>query len=91
MIDCTLTHKSRPEVDEPIRLVTTLLDPVDAPADENVFDEMKTHQRVAGRVLRSKFPEMVIQEIYAHLLVYFAIRSLINRAAKREGLDPDRV
>ncbi len=34
---------------------------------------------------------MVVQEIYAHLLVYFAIRSLINRAAEQEGLDPDRV
>ena len=59
--------------------------------EENAFDELKTHQRGAGRVLRSKSPEMVVQEIYAHLLVYFAIRSLINRAAEEEELDPDRV
>jgi len=37
-------------------------------------------------VLRSKSPEMVIQEIYAHLLVYHAIRALINAAASRESL-----
>ena len=42
-------------------------------------------------MLRSKSPEMVIQEIYAHLLVYYAIRSLINRAAEPVELDPDRV
>ncbi|MHB8274891.1 MAG: hypothetical protein ACYDC9_09015 [Dermatophilaceae bacterium] len=42
-------------------------------------------------MLRSKSPQMVIQEIYAHLLVYYAIRSLINAAAEPEELDPDRV
>ena len=34
---------------------------------------------------------MVVQEIYAHLLVYFAIRSLIDKAAEKEEIDPDRV
>jgi hypothetical protein len=32
-----------------------------------------------------------IQEIYAHLLVYYAIRVLINRGAEPIDLDPDRV
>ena len=99
----TLTHPSRAEDEGPIRLITTLLDPTKAPAlelaalygerweEENALDKLKTHQRGAGRVLRSKSPEMVTQEIYAHLLVHFAIRSLINRAAEDEELDPDRV
>ena len=103
VVEYTLTHPSRPQDEGPIRLVSTLLDPAEAPAlelaglygerweEENAFDELKTHQRGAGRVLRSKSPEMVTQEIYAHLLVYFAIRSLINRAAEPTGLDPDRV
>ena len=103
VVEYTLTHPSRAENEGPIRLLTTLLDPAEAPAlelaalyderweEENAFDELKTHQRGAGRVLRSKSPEMVTQEIYAHLLVYFAIRSLINRAAEPEELDPDRV
>jgi hypothetical protein len=42
-------------------------------------------------VLRSKSPEMVVQEIYGHLLVYYAIRALINGAAEPVGLDPDRL
>jgi len=103
VIEYSLTHPSRAEDEGPIRLLTTLLDPAEAPAlelaalygerweEENAFDELKTHQRGAGRVLRSKSPEMVTQEIYAHLLVYFAIRALINRAAEPEELDPDRV
>jgi len=103
VIEYTLTHPSRDPDEGPIRLVTTLLDPAEAPAlelaalygerweEENAFDELKTHQRGAGRVLRSKSPEMVTQEIYAHMLVYFAIRTLINQAAEPEELDPDRV
>jgi hypothetical protein len=34
---------------------------------------------------------MVIQEIYAHLLVHYAIGVLINRGAEPIDLDPDRV
>ena len=80
-----------------------MLDPAQAPAlelaalygrrweEESAFDELKTHQRGAGRVLRSKPPEMVIQEIYAHLLVHYAIRVLINAVAEPEEPDPDRV
>lgn len=103
VVEYTLQHPSRGAGEPPIRLITTLLDAAGAPAtelaglygerweEENAFDELKTHQRGAGRVLRSKSPEMVTQEIYAHLLVYYAIRTLINGAAEPEGLDPDRV
>jgi hypothetical protein len=34
---------------------------------------------------------MVIQEIYAHLLVYYAIGVLTNHGAEPFDLDPDRV
>ena len=101
VIEYTLSHPSRDPGEPPIRLITTLLDPDEAPALElaglygerweSAFDELKTHQRGARQVLRSKSPEMVIQEIYAHLLVYHAIRALINAAAEPRGLDPDRV
>jgi len=103
VVEYTLSHPSRQQGEPPIRLITTMVDPAQAPAtelaalygqrweEESAFDELKTHQRGAGRVLRSKSPEMVIQEIYAHLLVYYAIRSLINRAAEPVELDPDRV
>ena len=103
VVEYTLSHPSRAQGEAPIRLITTMLDPTQAPAlelaalygrrweEESAFDELKTHQRGAGRVLRSKSPEMVIQEIYAHLLVYYAIRALINAAAEPEEPDPDRV
>ena len=103
VIEYSLTHPSREKGEAPIRLITTLLDPSEAPAlelaalygerweEESAFDELKSHQRGAGRVLRSRSPEMVIQEIYAHLLVYYAIRALINQAAEPAELDPDRV
>jgi len=103
VVEYTLSHPSRAQGEAPIRLITTLLTPTQAPAielaalygerweEENAFDELKTHQRGAGRVLRSKSPEMVTQEIYAHLLVHYAIRALINAAAEPEELDPDRV
>ena len=103
VVEYTLSHPSRALGEPPIRLITTLVDPTQAPAielaalygqrweEENAFDELKTHQRGAGRVLRSKSPEMVTQEIYAHLLVHYAIRALINAAAEPEELDPDRV
>ncbi|WP_435842239.1 IS4 family transposase [Streptomyces cyaneofuscatus] len=76
------------------RLITTLLDPRQAPAAElaalypqrweceTVLDELKTHQRGAKSVvLASKTPDGVRQEIYAHLLVHHALRALMAQAA----------
>lgn len=89
--------------DETYRLVTTILDPEKAPAEElaalyaerweieSVFDEVKTHQRGGGAVLRSKHPETVEQEIWSHLLVHYAIRLLMADAATEADVDPDRV
>jgi hypothetical protein len=47
--------------------------------------------RGPGRVLRSKSPDMVRQEIYGYLLTHYAISALICRAATEAGVDPDRV
>src|SRR6266542_3648613 len=41
--------------------------------------------------LRSKHPAGVEQEVWAHLLVHYAIRRLMHQAALDEGLDPDRL
>lgn len=85
------------------RLVTTLLDPLEAPAVdlaaayaqrweiESVFDELKTHQRGSKVVLRSKSPDLVLQEIWGYLCCHYAIRSLMSQAAYRAGHDPDRL
>jgi Insertion element 4 transposase N-terminal/Transposase DDE domain len=85
------------------RLVTTILDPEAAPAEElaqlyherwefeTSLDEFKTHLRGARTVLRSQTPELVRQECWGLLLAHFALRGLMHEAALREGRDPDRI
>ena len=85
------------------RLLTTLTDPAEASAGdlaaayhsrweiESVFDELKTHQRGAKAVLRSKSPELVRQEIWGHLCCHYAIRALMADTAYHAGKPPDRV
>lgn len=75
------------------RLVTNILDPERAPAEElaalyherwemeTAFDEFKTHLRGSNRVLRSKTPELVHQEAWGFLLAHYAIRALMHEAA----------
>jgi hypothetical protein len=103
VIEYTLTDPALPGYGEVHRLVTTLLDPRVAPAldlvclyherweIELVVDETDTHQRLAGRPLRSLKPEGVLQELYALLIAHFAIRVLMHEAALQAGLDPDRL
>ena len=85
------------------RLITTVLDPADIDAAdlavaywerweiESVFDELKTHQRGARCVLRSKSPDLVHQELWAMLCCHYAIRALMADVAQNTGRDPDRV
>jgi hypothetical protein len=88
---------------ELIALITTITDPAAASAPllaqayherwehETGNDQLKTHLRGPGRVLRSKSPDMVRQEIYGYLLTHHAINALICRAATEADIDPDRV
>jgi transposase IS4-like protein/DDE family transposase len=89
---------------EPVyRLITTILDPEQAPAHElaalyherweieTALDELKTHLRGAQIVLRSKTPELVEQEFYGLLMAHFAIRGLMHEAALQASEDPDRL
>jgi Insertion element 4 transposase N-terminal/Transposase DDE domain len=88
---------------DPFRLFTTIIDPADASATELAatyvqrweielaFDELKTHQRGPRTVLRSKSPELVLQEVWGYLCCHYAIRTLMWEAADRGGIDPDRV
>jgi len=54
-------------------------------------NQLKTHLRGPGRVLRSKSPDMVRQEIYGYLLTHHAISALVCRAATEADIDPDRI
>ena len=89
---------------EPIyRLITTILDPVRAPAKElaalyherweieTALDELKTHLRGSQIVLRSKTPQLVEQEFWGLLMAHYAIRGLMHEAALKADEDPDRL
>ena len=91
VIDYTVDDgRENPDV---YRLLTTMLDPAEAPAIELAaayaqrweieitFDELKTHQRGPKVVLRSKSPDLVLQEIWGHLCCHYAIRTLMADAA----------
>jgi Insertion element 4 transposase N-terminal/Transposase DDE domain len=88
---------------EVYRLITTILNPEEAPAQElaalyherweieTMLDELKTHLRGAQIVLRSKTPELVRQEFYGLLMAHYAIRGLMHEAALKADEDPDRM
>ncbi|MGH3809662.1 MAG: IS4 family transposase, partial [Pseudonocardiaceae bacterium] len=88
---------------ELIVLLTTITDPSGARADELTAayhqrweqetgnDQLKTHLRGPGRVLRSRLPDLVVQEIWAWLLVHHALSRLITQAADATDIDPDRI
>lgn len=87
----------------PIRLLTGLLDPEEAPAGqiaalygerwqtEHANREIKTIQQGNQYVLRSGSPELVRQEIWAHLALHVALNRLAVQLADDNNQDPDRI
>jgi hypothetical protein len=98
---------NRGSAPETIRLVTSILDHELAPAAELAalyrqrwefeltLDEVETHQMPHHRLLRSKTPELVRQEMWALLLTHYAVRDLMLEAADDmdadDGLDVDEL
>jgi len=88
----------------PVRLITTILDPAISAKEivmhyhkrwdiEIAYDEIKTHQCATLRgqvptIIRSKRADLVEQELYAMLIIYNSIRSLIYEAASKHNKDP---
>lgn len=87
-----------PDAQPRYRLLTTLLDPDQAPAlelaalyherwqVEAVFDELKTHLLKSRRVLRSKTAELVRQEFYGWVLAHYSVRWLLHQGATRHRI-----
>ena len=84
------------------RLLTTLLDPHEAPAltlvrlyhqrweIETTYAELKSTM-LGGRVLRARYPAAVVQETWALLAGYQVLRTAMADAVlTRPGIDPDR-
>lgn|SRR5512142_4045 len=88
---------------ELIVLLTNVLAPGQAGADElaSVYhqrweqetghDQLKTHLRGPGKILRSRLPDLVHQEIWAYLIVHHAISALVAKASAAADLDPDKI
>jgi len=103
IISYQVTDERLGEVGQVYRLVTTLLNPQVAAAlaliglyherweVELVIDEIKTHERVQRKVLRSKTPEEVRQELYGIFLAHYAVRVHLAQAATEAQVDPDRL
>jgi hypothetical protein len=102
VVEYAIDDDGRPGAkDTTYRLLTNILDPAQAPADElaalyaqrweieSILDELKTHQRGSRVVLRSRTPEGVYQEAWGYLCVHYALRTLIHTAAEHSDLDPD--
>ena len=97
-----LGHRALPPA---YRLATTLLDPAVAPAAEiaalyherweveTAYDEVKTHILGPGAILRSKTPDLVLQEVHGLMLAHYAVRRLIHEggAQGRRGPGPSLV
>ena len=103
VVEYDVPDRAGPAGTELVCLITNLLDPDAAPAEhlaycyhqrweqETAHDQIETDLRGSGRVLRSKLPDLVHQEVWAYLLVHYAINALIGRAATGADIDPDRV
>ena len=103
VIEYTVPDRAGNGTGELIVLITTILDPGHARADELAVayherweqetghDQLKTHLRGPGKILRSRLPELVHQEIWAYLIVHHAICALIAKASAAADLDPDRI
>lgn len=88
---------------EVVRLLTDLVDPAEFPASELAalypqrweaeasYRQIKAFQRGPQEVLRSAAPELVRQEVWAHLAVHHCLTRIIMRLASGGRLDPDRI
>jgi hypothetical protein len=100
VIEYRVGNRPSPDI---IRLVTNLTNHADAPADELAklyaerwefeigLDEIETHQIGNTRVLRSKKPDLVEQEIWGLLITHYTIRHLMHEAADDIDIDEDRL
>ena len=101
VVEYSITN--RDSTDDIICLITSIMDHELAPAHELAalyherwefelaLREIELHHLHHRRVLRSRSPEMVRQEVWSTLLTHYAIRHLIYEAADTADVDPDRL
>jgi hypothetical protein len=102
VIEYALKDNKNPEEDGEIyRLITNLMDCKNYPANElaalyherlgieSLYDEIKTSLRANSSIIRSKIPDLVLQDIWAIIIIHFAIRQLMAESAWEQSMDPD--
>jgi hypothetical protein len=101
--DITITPAGETPRTEHCRLITTLADPAQAPAAdlaacyaqrweiETSYRDLKTATRGPGRILRSRHPAGITQEIWALLCAAQLTHTARTHAAATAGHDPDRI
>jgi DDE family transposase/transposase IS4-like protein len=99
----TLADPARPGYGKTHRLITSLLDPQAYPAHDLIvayherweveltIDEIDTHQRLVHQPLRSQQPVGVLAELYGLLVAHYAVRAVMQDAARQAQVDPDRI
>lgn len=103
LLEYTFTDPALPGCEQKRRLLTTLLDPQEAPALELIalYHERWEVERVVAELeplypflqarIRSQTPRGVIQELYGLLLGHYCVRALMLQAAEQAQLDVDRL
>jgi hypothetical protein len=101
--DITITPAGETPRTEHCRLITTLAGPAQAPAAdlaacyaqrweiETSYRDLKTATRGPGRILRSRHPAGITQEIWALLCAAQLTHTARTHAAATAGHDPDRI
>ena len=104
VVDCE-RRSEKPRKTENMKLVTNIMNPADASADELarlycqrweielVYGELKTRLNENQVYLKSNLPETVRQELWGLLLAHYIVRAVIFEAATstRRKLDPDDI
>lgn len=101
VVEYRLRDKGKKDAGEVYRLITTILDPQVASANELValypqrweielsIKESKTVFRKGKITLRSKLPDLVEQEFWGLMLAHYAVRKMMAQAATEKEVDPD--
>lgn len=103
VIEYTIEHPEKPQEQLTYRLITSLLDIEQFPAEllareyhqrwevENTIDELKIHLVGRKTHVRSQKPREVVQEVYGWLLGHWSLRLLMFQAATSAGVPPLRL
>ena len=100
VIEYTIEHPDQPMEQQTYRLITSLLDIEQFPAQllakeyhqrwevENTIDELKIHLLGRKTPIRSGNPREVVQEVYGWLLGHWAVRCLMFQTAQQADIAP---